>query len=62
VGLAAKVDADRSEVEALAQQQRVISLDTELAKQKINLTRMTGLPPNDDYDITDNVPYQAQNS
>jgi outer membrane protein TolC len=59
VGLAAKVDADRSEVEALAQQQRVISLDTVMAKQKIDLARMTGLPPNEDYDITDNVPYQA---
>ena len=41
VGLAAKVDADRSQVEALVQQQRVISLDTDLAKQKINLARMT---------------------
>ena len=43
----------------LTQQQRVISLDTELAKEKINLARMTGLPPNDDYDITDNVPFMA---
>jgi outer membrane protein TolC len=59
VGVAAKVDADRSEVEALAQQQRVISLDTELAREKINLARMTGLPPNDDYDVTDTVPFQA---
>jgi outer membrane protein TolC len=46
-------------VEALVQQQRVISLDTDLAKQKINLARMTGLPPNDDYEVTDSVPFQA---
>ena len=59
VGVAAKVDADRSEVEALAQQQRVISLDTELAREKINLARMTGLPPTDDYDTTDTVPFMA---
>ena len=59
VGLAPKVDVDRSEVEALAQQQRVISLDTEMAKQRINLARMTGLPPNDDYEVTDNVPFLA---
>jgi len=59
VGVAAKVDADRSEVEALAQQQRVISLDTELAREKINLARMTGLPPTDDYDTTDAVPFMA---
>ena len=57
--MAAKVDADRSEVEALAQQQRVISLDTELAREKINLARMTGLPPTDDYDTTDTVPFMA---
>lgn len=59
VGLAAKVDADRSQVEALVQQQRVISLDTDLAKQKINLARMTGLPPNNDYEVTDSVPFLA---
>ncbi len=59
VGLAPKVDVDRSEVEALMQQERVISLDTDLAKQKINLARMTGLPPNEDYEVTDSVPFQA---
>lgn len=59
VGLAPKVDADRSQVEALMQQERVISLDTDLAKQKINLARMTGLPPNEGYEVTDSVPFQA---
>jgi outer membrane protein TolC len=59
VGLVAQVDADRSEVEALAQQQRVTSLENDLAKQKISLARMTGLPPNDEYDITDDVPFSA---
>ena len=59
VGLVAQVDVNRSEVEALAQQQRVTSLENELAKQKISLARMTGLPPNDEYDITDDVPFLA---
>jgi len=56
-GLIAKVDADRNEVQALTHQQRVVSLQNDLAKQKINLARMIGLPPNDQYDITDDVPY-----
>jgi outer membrane protein TolC len=59
VGLVAQVDVDRSEVEALAQQQRVTSLENDLAKEKISLARMTGLPPNDDYEITDDVPFLA---
>jgi outer membrane protein TolC len=59
VGVAAQVDADRSEVEELTQQQRVISLETELAKEKISLARMTGLPSGADYELTDAVPFAA---
>lgn len=57
VGLVAQIDLDRSEVEQLTQQQRVISLETELAKQKIALARIAGLPANPDYDLTDEVPF-----
>jgi outer membrane protein TolC len=56
-GLIAKVDADRNEVQALTHQQRLLSLKNDLAKQKINLARMVGLPANDEYDITDEVPF-----
>ncbi len=56
-GLIAKVDADKNEVQALTHQQRLLSLRNDLAKQKINLARMIGLPPNDQYDITDDVPF-----
>jgi outer membrane protein TolC len=56
-GLIAKVDADQSEVQALTHQQRLLSLENDLAKQKINLARMIGLPPNDQYDIADEMPY-----
>ena len=59
VGIAAQVDVDRSEVEALTQQQRLLSLENDLSKQKINLARMTGLPPNEHYDVTDDVPFAA---
>ena len=57
VGVVAQVDVDRSQVQALTQQQRVTSLQNDLAKQKINLARITGLPPNDQYDLSDNVPF-----
>jgi outer membrane protein TolC len=56
-GLIAKVDADRNEVQALTHQQRLLSLKNDLAKQKINLARMIGLPPNDQYDLSDEVPF-----
>jgi outer membrane protein TolC len=56
-GLIAKVDADRSQVQALTHQQRLLSLKNDLAKQKINLARMIGLPANDQYDLSDEVPF-----
>jgi outer membrane protein TolC len=56
-GLIAKVDADRNQVQALTHQQRLLSLKNDVAKQKINLARMIGLPANDQYEITDDVPY-----
>ena len=59
VGVAAQVDVDRSEVEALTQRQRLLSLENDLSKQKINLARMTGLPPNEHFDVTDDVPFSA---
>ena len=56
-GLIAKVDADRNEVQALTHQQRLLSLKNDLAKQKINLARMIGLPANDQFDLSDEVPF-----
>jgi outer membrane protein TolC len=58
-GLVAKVDADRSEVQSLTHKQRLLSLQNDLAKQKINLARMIGLPANDQYDLSDEVPFSA---
>ena len=59
VGLVAQIDANRSQVEALTEQQRLLSLENDLAKQKINLARLTGLPPSDQYELTDDVPFEA---
>ena len=60
VGLVAQIDLDRSDVERMTQQQRVTSLETELAKQKDRrLARLIGLPPNDNYTLADDVPFAA---
>lgn len=56
-GLLAKIDADRSQIQALTQQQRMISLENDFAKQKINLARLIGLPPNSNFELTDDVPF-----
>jgi outer membrane protein TolC len=39
------------------EQQRLMSLENDVAKQKINLARVVGLPVNDNYEITDDIPY-----
>ena len=59
VGLIAQVDVNRSQVQALADQQRLLSLQNDLAKQKIDLARLIGLPPTDQYDVSDDVPLPA---
>jgi outer membrane protein TolC len=56
VGLVAQVDVNRSQVQALANQQRLVSLQNDLAKQKIDLARLVGLPPTDQYEVSDDVP------
>src|SRR6266436_6023719 len=50
VGVLAQIDVNRSQVQVLTQQQRLVSLQNDLAKQKINLARLTGLPPSDEFD------------
>ena len=59
VGLVAQVDVNRSEVQVLTQQQRLVSLQNDLSKQKINLARLTGLPVNDQYQITDEISFSG---
>jgi len=59
VGLLAQTDVNRSQVQALTQQQRLVSLQNDLAKQKINLARLVGLPASDDYVLSEDVPFSA---
>ncbi len=57
VGLNPQIDVNRSQVQLQTQQQRLMSLQNDLAKQKINLARLVGLPPNENYEIADEIPY-----
>jgi outer membrane protein TolC len=56
-GIIAQTDVNRAQIQALTEQQRLVTLQNDLAKQKINLARLTGLPTNEFYDITDPVPF-----
>jgi outer membrane protein TolC len=59
VGLVAQIDVNRSQVQVLTQQQRLVSLQNDLAKQKINLARLTGLPPVETFELSDRIVFAA---
>jgi outer membrane protein TolC len=56
-GVIAQTDLNRSQIQMLTQQQRLVSLQNDYAKLKINLARLTGLPPTDQYELTDLIPF-----
>lgn len=56
-GKATQIDVNRSHVEVLLDQQRLTTLQDNLAKQKIDLARLVGLPPNADYALSSDIPY-----
>jgi outer membrane protein TolC len=56
-GLAAQLDVNQDRVRAQTERQRLATLENDLYRQKINLARLTGLPPNEDYDISDDFDY-----
>jgi outer membrane protein TolC len=56
-GLAARIDVTRSQVELQINQQRLTSVQNDLAKQKISLGRLIGLPPGQEFNLTDTLPY-----
>ena len=56
-GVLALTDLNRTEIQVLTTKERVASLNNDYDKQKINLARLTGLPPNDNYEITTDVPF-----
>jgi len=56
-GLAAQLDVNQDLVRAQTERQRLATMENDLARQKINLARLTGLPPNDQYDTSDDFDY-----
>src|SRR5579883_53913 len=56
-GLAARIDVTRSQVELQTQQQRLTAQENDLAKRKIGFGRVIGLPPGQEFSLTDTVPY-----
>src|SRR5581483_3846463 len=58
-GVVAQTDVNRSRVQMLTEQERLETLQNDLAKQKINLARLIGLPASDRFEISDNVPFSA---
>ncbi len=56
-GLNAQIDVNRSRVQMQMEQQRLTTTQNDLAKQKINLARLTGLPPNDRFELSDKIEF-----
>jgi outer membrane protein TolC len=56
-GVVAQTDLNRSRIQLLTQQQRLVSLENDYAKLKITLARLTGLSPTNQYEISDAIPF-----
>ncbi len=61
-GLNARIDVNRSLVELQTQQQRLNSLLNDLAKQKISLSRLIGLPQSQPIALTDTEPFSRSDA
>jgi outer membrane protein TolC len=58
-GLSPAIDTLRSQVELQTRQQQLIAARSDFAKQKLSLARIIGLPPGQDFALTEKAPYQA---
>jgi outer membrane protein TolC len=56
-GVAARIDELRANVELQTQEQRLIAAQDQMAKDALTLGRTIGLPPGQEFTLTDNVPY-----
>jgi len=61
-GVAARIDVTRSQVELQTEQQRLTSVENDLAKQKIAFGRLIGLPPGQEFTLTDALPFAPLNN
>ncbi len=57
-GLTPAIDALRSQVELQTRQQQLIVARNDLAKQRLSLARIIGLPPGQEFVLTEKAPYQ----
>jgi outer membrane protein TolC len=58
-GLAPDIDALRARVELQARQQQLIAARNDYEKQKLGLARVIGLPPGQQFVLTEKAPYEA---
>src|SRR5579864_5520638 len=58
-GLTPAIDALRSQVELQTRQQQLIVARNNLAKTRLSLARIIGLPPGQEFVLTEKAPYQA---
>jgi outer membrane protein TolC len=58
-GLNPAIDTLRSQVELQTRQQQLIAARNDYAKQKLSLARVIGLPPGQQFSLTEKAPYQA---
>ncbi len=58
-GLSPAIDSLRSQVELQTRQQQLISARNDYAKQKLSLARVIGLPPGQEFVLTEKTPYQT---
>jgi len=57
-GVSPAIDALRSQVELQNRQQQLIVARNDLAKQRLSLARIIGLPPGQEFVLTEKAPYQ----
>jgi outer membrane protein TolC len=57
-GTAADIEALRSKVELQSRQQQLIQAKNDFAIQKLTVARVIGLPPAQEFELTDKAPYQ----
>ena len=58
-GLSPSIDTLRSQVELQTRQQQLIAARNDFEKQKLSLARVIGLPPGQEFVLTEKAPYQA---
>jgi len=56
-GMAPGIDVLRAQVEMQVQQQRLLVARNDLAKQKLTLARIIGLPTAQEFNLVDNIPF-----